>query len=139
MISFGYVDFYAKIFLILYTPFENSTTRIAIESSCISIFLVCFLSLLHEETGNIYNNFFKNRTKKLLPNGLSSSRYEKYCQICERYSTPLEAYHSRLTFNNYLIVGLISSKTKVVPGILFYSTFWNWKDKCLICHLHKSN
>ena len=27
---FGYVDFYAKIILILYTPFENSTTRIAI-------------------------------------------------------------------------------------------------------------
>ena len=25
-----YDDFYAKIFLILYTPFENSTTRIAI-------------------------------------------------------------------------------------------------------------
>ena len=30
MISFGYVDFYAKIILILYTPFENSTTHIAI-------------------------------------------------------------------------------------------------------------
>ena len=29
-ISFGYVDFQAKIFLILYPPFENSTTRIAI-------------------------------------------------------------------------------------------------------------
>ena len=30
IISFGYVDSYAKIFLILYPPFENSTTRIAI-------------------------------------------------------------------------------------------------------------
>ena len=30
IISFGYVDSYAKIFLILCTPFENSTTRIAI-------------------------------------------------------------------------------------------------------------
>ena len=30
IISFGYVDFYAKIFLILYTRFENSTTRTAI-------------------------------------------------------------------------------------------------------------
>ena len=30
IISFGYVYFYEKIFLILYTPFENSTTRIAI-------------------------------------------------------------------------------------------------------------
>ena len=30
MISFWYVDFYAKIFLILYTQFENSTTRTAI-------------------------------------------------------------------------------------------------------------
>ena len=30
IISFGYVDFYAKNFLILYTPFENSTNRIAI-------------------------------------------------------------------------------------------------------------
>ena len=29
-ISFGYVDSYAKIFLILYPSFENSTTRIAI-------------------------------------------------------------------------------------------------------------
>ena len=29
-ISFEYVDSYAKIFLILYPPFENSTTRIAI-------------------------------------------------------------------------------------------------------------
>ena len=28
--SYGYVDSYAKIFLILYPPFENSTTRIAI-------------------------------------------------------------------------------------------------------------
>ena len=28
--SFGYADFYAKIFLILFNPFENSTTRIAI-------------------------------------------------------------------------------------------------------------
>ena len=33
IISFGYVDFYAKIFLILYTPFENSTTRTAIPGS----------------------------------------------------------------------------------------------------------
>ena len=30
IISSGYVNFYAKILLILYTPFENSTTRIAI-------------------------------------------------------------------------------------------------------------
>ena len=30
MIFFGYVDFYAKTFLILYPPVENSTTRIAI-------------------------------------------------------------------------------------------------------------
>ena len=30
IIFFGYVDFHAKIFLILYTPFENSITRIAI-------------------------------------------------------------------------------------------------------------
>ena len=30
MISFEYVDSYAKTFLILYPPFENSTTRIAI-------------------------------------------------------------------------------------------------------------
>ena len=29
-IFFEYVDFYAKIFLILYTPFEKSTPRIAI-------------------------------------------------------------------------------------------------------------
>ena len=27
IISFGYVDSYAKTFLILYPPFENSTTR----------------------------------------------------------------------------------------------------------------
>ena len=30
MIFFGYVDFYAKIFIILYPLLENSTTRIAI-------------------------------------------------------------------------------------------------------------
>ena len=30
IISFGYVDSYAKIFLILYFPIEDSTTRIAI-------------------------------------------------------------------------------------------------------------
>ena len=30
LFSFGYVDFYEKIFLFLYTPFENFTTRIAI-------------------------------------------------------------------------------------------------------------
>ena len=38
-ISFGYVDFYAKIFLILYTPFENSTTRIAIPMTDQKFFL----------------------------------------------------------------------------------------------------
>ena len=32
-ISFEYVDFYAKIFLILYSLFKNSTTRIAIGPS----------------------------------------------------------------------------------------------------------
>ena len=32
IISFGYVDSYAKVFLILYPPLENSTTRIAIVS-----------------------------------------------------------------------------------------------------------
>ena len=32
MISFGHVDSYAKTFLVSYTPFENSTTRIAILS-----------------------------------------------------------------------------------------------------------
>ena len=31
IISFGFVDSLAKIFLILYLPFENSTTRIAIQ------------------------------------------------------------------------------------------------------------
>ena len=30
MISFGYVESYAKIFLILYPTLENSTTRVAI-------------------------------------------------------------------------------------------------------------
>jgi hypothetical protein len=30
IISFGYVDSYAKIFLILYPPLENSTTCVAI-------------------------------------------------------------------------------------------------------------
>ena len=30
-ISFGYVDSYAKTFLILYPSLENSTTRIAID------------------------------------------------------------------------------------------------------------
>ena len=30
IISFGYVDYYAKIFLILNPPLENFTTRIAI-------------------------------------------------------------------------------------------------------------
>ena len=33
IISFGYVNSYAKIFLILYPPLENSTTRIVIAKS----------------------------------------------------------------------------------------------------------
>jgi hypothetical protein len=33
IISFRYVDSYAKIFLILYPPLENSTTHIAIAGS----------------------------------------------------------------------------------------------------------
>ena len=36
IISFGYVDSYAKIFLILYPPLENSTTRIAVIYNCSS-------------------------------------------------------------------------------------------------------
>ena len=36
-ISFGYVDSYAKIFLILYPPIENFTTRIAIDTHGVQV------------------------------------------------------------------------------------------------------
>ena len=60
MISFGYVDSYAKIFLILYPPLENSTARIAIilVLSCVCLLLADFnqplfithlMNGLHEE------------------------------------------------------------------------------------------
>ena len=52
-ISFGRVDFSAKIFLILYPSFKNSTTRIAIRHSVpffshafVSLFLVCFVNVV---------------------------------------------------------------------------------------------
>ena len=51
IISFGYVDFYAEVFLILYTPFENSTTRIAIMCTMTadaSISLIFFNKLLYK-------------------------------------------------------------------------------------------
>ena len=46
IIAFGYVDFYAKIFLILYTPFKNSSTRIAIPSKGSIIPIIASVTLL---------------------------------------------------------------------------------------------
>ena len=47
IISLGYVDSYAKIFIILYPPLENSTTRNAIGHNLLPLFEIGITDLAH--------------------------------------------------------------------------------------------
>ena len=70
-IFFGYVDSYAKIFLILFPLLENSTTRIAI---LLTKMCYCFW---------LYGNFFQRIDKVSDEGEFSLAKFSSSCQLSD--------------------------------------------------------
>ena len=71
IISFGYVDSYAKIFLILFPPLENSITHIAI---LLTKMCYCFW---------LYGNFFQRIDKVSDEGEFSLAKFSSSCQLSD--------------------------------------------------------
>ena len=101
IISFGYVDFYDKIFLILYTPFENSTTRIAILHKLQFVFFLLFSFIFlkrfltwwyHRKIrrNEIAMEKLKKQKAKLLDDVMETETYKVAKELLDDFATDAE-------------------------------------------------